>query len=74
MSKAIKIDEESYEQITNMLQGRDTYADVVKRLLAIAQGVRQFIAENQILPEYRKQRIDRPEMGKEVKDGTQVRP
>jgi predicted CopG family antitoxin len=63
MSKAIKVDEKVYEQLTRLLQPRETYSQVVGRLLALQEGVKQFITEVELLPDYRKYMIDRPEMG-----------
>lgn len=62
MSKPIKVSDEDWNKLKAMQAGQETFADAVHRLLAIQEGVHQFITEMEIMPEYRKHRIDRPEM------------
>ena len=65
MSKAIKVSDEDWLKLRAMQSGGETFADAVHRLLAIQEGVKQFITEVEKLPSYRKYRIDHPETGAE---------
>lgn len=67
MSRAIKVDNQDWEKLRQMQSGGETFAVAVHRLIAIKETTEQYITEMEMLPEYRKMRIDRPEMG--VKKG-----
>lgn len=63
MSKPIKISDEDWVKLRAMQAGGETFAGVVHRLLVIHEGVRQFITEVEIMPEYRRFRQTHPEKG-----------
>jgi len=65
MSKPIKVSDEDWAKLLAMQAGGETFADAVHRLLAIQEGVRQFITEVEIMPEYRRFRQTHPETGAE---------
>ena len=57
MSKPIKVSDEDWAKLRAMQAGGETFADAVHRLLAIQEGVRQFIAETESMPEYRRYKL-----------------
>jgi len=63
MSKPIKVSDEDWGKLLAMQAGGETFANVVHRLLALQEGVRQFIAETESMPEYRRYKLMHLEKG-----------
>jgi predicted CopG family antitoxin len=51
MSKTIRVEDSTYEELAKLLRPRQTFDGAIRELLVIKQGVDQFVAEVRLLRE-----------------------